>query len=480
MAVESQEAKQNPLPIPPRFAWLRRGAFAFFILVLALGFLRFFWGVEANRRLLLMQSEASYDRHEPFFPKDFAQSSVPDAQNAAVPIQEAINQTDRMGRSDEPELDQWDSPAPSESELAAIETFIGKYRSGLKLVHAARDLPKTSWNAVPSFALKLPPLWANRKLARILILSAKLERARAHDALALEYVEDELTLTRVADTSYPSVVTHLVTVGMSDLGTHFIDTSAMNLVISENPGPGASAEQVRALIKTLLDDGPLVDGAVRDFQGERAIMIDAFPKFASLMGPAEWLLEPMYKMDGVRTQMRTAEAEACRQTNWAAARAKFTPERHGIPSNLDEWAHRLSLATGPMYQVIQQHFRMLTERRIAAIMLALRLYQVDHQGTLPESLLELVPRYLAAVPNDPFDLKGAPIRYLPHRSPPLLYSVGLDGIDDHGSRTSTVHYGHANSPWDDEDAVFPIAATPRISPAQSQPSTKRSWRKDEE
>ena len=473
MAVESQEAKQNPLPIPPRFAWLRRGAFAFFILVLALGFLRFFWGVEANRRLLLMQSEASYDRHEPFFPKDFAQSSVPDAQNTAVPIQEAINQTDQMGRSDEPELDQWDSPAPSESELAAIETFIGKYRSGLKLVHAARDLPKTSWNAVPSFALNLPPLWANRKLARILILSAKLERARGHDGLALEDVEDELVLTRVADTSYPSVVTHLVTVGMSDLGTHFIDTSAMNLVISENPGQDASAGQVRALIKTLLDEQPLVDGAVRDFQGERAIMIDAFPKLASLMGPAEWLLEPMYKMDGVRmAQMRTAEAEACRQTNWTAARAKFTPERHGIPSNLDEWAHSLSIATGPMYQVVQQHFRMLTERRIAAIMLALRLYQVDHQGALPESLSELVPRYLAAVSDDPFDLKGAPIRYLPHRSPPVLYSVGLDGIDDHGSRTSIAHYGHADSPWDAQDAVFSLAPTPRTSPPQSRPSTR--------
>ncbi len=465
MESNTQEAKQSTLPIPPRFAWLRHGALAFFLLLLSLAFLRFWWGVEAERRLLLMYSEASYDRHEPFYPEDFAKSSVPDSENAAVPIQEAINQTDQLGRSDELELDQWDPPAPSESELPAIEAFIGKYRSGMKLVRTALEPPKTSWTAVPSFALKLPPLWADRKLARILILSAKLERAQGHDGLALEYVEDELALTRVADTSYPSVVTHLVTVGMSDLGTNFIGTSAMNLVISEKPSQGASAEQVRALIKTLLDGQPLVDGAVRDFQGERAIMIDAFPKLASLMGPAEWMLEPMYKMDGVRmAQMRTHEAEACRQKNWAAARAKFTPERHGIPSNLDEWAHKLSIAAGPMYQVVQQHFRMMAERRIAAIMLALRLYRIDHQGALPESLSELVPNYLPTVPKDPFDPTGADIRYLPHTNPPMMYSVGLDGIDDHGSRTSTIRYGHSNMPWDDQDAVFSIAPTPRISP----------------
>lgn len=472
MESNTQVTKQNS-PIPPRFAWLRRGALILFFLLLTLAFLRFWWGVEAERRLLLMQSEASYDRHEPLFPKDFGQSSAPDAENAAVPIQEAINQTDRMGRSDERQLDKWDDPAPVESDLPAIEAFIGKYRSEMKLVRIARNLPKTSWNAVPSFALNLPPLWVNRKLARILIVSAKLERARGHDALALEDVEDELALTRVSDTSYPSVVTHLVTVGMSNLGTNFIGTSAMNLVISDKSGQGTTPEQVRVLIKTLLDEQPLVDGAVRDFQGERAIMIDAFPKLATLMGPAEWLLEPMYKMDGVRmAQMRTAEAEACRQTNWSAARARLTPERHGMPSNLDEWAHRLSLATGPMSRVVQLHFQMLTERRIAAIMLALRLYQTDHQGALPGSLSELVPNYLPAVPKDPFDPNGGAIRYLPHSKPPILYSVGLDGIDDHGSRTSTIHYGHSTTPWDDQDAVFSVEATPRISPPQTKPSRR--------
>jgi hypothetical protein len=48
------------------------------------------------------------------------------------------------------------------------------------------------------------------------------------------------------------------------------------------------------------------------------------------------------------------------------------------------------------------------EVRMAILKVALRLYQHE-QGKLPESLGELVPKYLPAIPPDPFD--GKPIRY---------------------------------------------------------------------
>lgn len=480
MESNSQDITQNILPIPPRFRWLRRGTSAFVILLLTLVGLRTFWGLEAHARLAEIHRAASA-RGEPFLPDDFRQSSVPDSENAAGPIKKAFTRTPQLSDPTSLGIDNWDDRAPRENELPAIEATVAKYRPALQLVRDARPLPKVSWDTVPAFLKKIPQLTPSRSLARILILSAKLERARGQDGLALDYIEDEMTLTRVSDTSYPAVVTHLVAVGMSSLGTNFICTSAMNLAISEHPGSGATPAQVRALIETLLDEQPLVDGAVRDFQGERAIMIDSAPKLASDMGSAEWMLEPMYALDALRVaQMRTAEAEACRQATWNAARAKFTPEEHGMPSNLDERAHMLSNVTGSMYQAVQHHFRMLTERRAAAIMLALRLYQIDHQGALPESLSELVPNYLPTVPQDPFDPAGAPIRYLPHRNPAVLYSVGPDGKDDHGSQKKYPNAGLAGPPWDTEDAVFSLAPTPRISPLQSQPTTKRAWWKDDE
>jgi len=69
---------------------------------------------------------------------------------------------------------------------------------------------------------------------------------------------------------------------------------------------------------------------------------------------------------------------------------------------------------------------------MAAISLAIRLYEHDH-GSWPEALDELVPEYLPAEPFDPFDAEMRPFQYRPHGEPPILYSVGPNGVDDGGT-----------------------------------------------
>jgi len=160
-----------------------------------------------------------------------------------------------------------------------MEAIVAKYRPEMQLVHTARSLPQTSWESIPTFPGDLPHLThlsANRKLARVLILSAKLKRAQRLDGLAIEAVEDELVLTEASDTTYPTVLTHLVAIGMSDLGTNFICTSSMSLAISERSGPGATTDQVRALIGALLDERKLTGAAARDFQrgADRGVIAD--------------------------------------------------------------------------------------------------------------------------------------------------------------------------------------------------------------
>ena len=46
---------------------------------------------------------------------------------------------------------------------------------------------------------------------------------------------------------------------------------------------------------------------------------------------------------------------------------------------------------------------------------------------------ELVPDYLPAMPLDPLADDGRVIAYLPEAEPTILYSVGDNGIDDHGT-----------------------------------------------
>ncbi len=95
------------------------------------------------------------------------------------------------------------------------------------------------------------------------------------------------------------------------------------------------------------------------------------------------------------------------------------------------------LSTSEFDMGFSLHFRILTQRRMAAAALAIRLSELDH-GRRPETLDELVPDYLPAVPLDPMDPAGGPIRYRPHADPPLLYSVGPDLIDQGGVPLETV------------------------------------------
>jgi hypothetical protein len=69
--------------------------------------------------------------------------------------------------------------------------------------------------------------------------------------------------------------------------------------------------------------------------------------------------------------------------------------------------------------------------RAAETALAVERYRAANGQALPASLAELEPRYLATVPEDPFD--GKPLRF--HRLSPkgfVVYSIGRDRQDDGG------------------------------------------------
>ncbi len=87
--------------------------------------------------------------------------------------------------------------------------------------------------------------------------------------------------------------------------------------------------------------------------------------------------------------------------------------------------------------------RVWATRQQVIAMLALELYRLDH-GQFPQSMEDLVPRYLASVPYDPFRSKDRTIslRYEQTDSGKdyWLYSFGYDRNDDQG-RVSEFGYG---------------------------------------
>jgi hypothetical protein len=77
--------------------------------------------------------------------------------------------------------------------------------------------------------------------------------------------------------------------------------------------------------------------------------------------------------------------------------------------------------------------RTLAQLRCAAAALAAERYRLKH-GRWPEALADLKGEFLRDVPTDPFD--GKPLRYRRDGEGVVVYSVGPDGKDDGGDRTT--------------------------------------------
>ena len=71
----------------------------------------------------------------------------------------------------------------------------------------------------------------------------------------------------------------------------------------------------------------------------------------------------------------------------------------------------------------------LANQRLALAALAIERFRNDH-GKLPEGFDELVPKYLAEVPEDPFT--GLELEYRRKENGYVIYSVGPDREDNEG------------------------------------------------
>jgi hypothetical protein len=80
-------------------------------------------------------------------------------------------------------------------------------------------------------------------------------------------------------------------------------------------------------------------------------------------------------------------------------------------------------------KVAQAANRIRAQLRSTAVALAAERYRQAH-GRWPATLNELVPEYIPAVPFDPFD--GKLLKLSKHAQGIVIYSVGVDGIDNGG------------------------------------------------
>jgi hypothetical protein len=275
---------------------------------------------------------------------------------------------------------------------------------------------------------------ASRNLANILADSAEYAQLTGDDAAALERVRDVMHLA-ASIRQDDNIVPQLVSMGIDAMGCNALMTIAPALRLDETSSPAARAS-ARAIIDDLLDERTLRDGIRRSFVFERALHQEVRQTAAA----GAWVVRPLADQQLVRDHrnfdlMLEALAAAPDKPQFVAATARLTVE-HSMedPAPAGERRFRNTPRYSRWYgddwhydRYLETSFRVIGERRMTAVSLAAQRFRADHRRW-PNTLDELVPRYLPKVPPDPF-AQGDQVGYVIQRGVlsnsadrPLLFS----------------------------------------------------------
>jgi hypothetical protein len=450
-------------PIPPRFWWLKRIGVAVGVLLVALFALRLWWGWEANRRL-----QAEIDRiiaaGEPIYPEDFdPKEDIPDDQNAAKLLLQAaaaINlTTDQMKLVEEFHVDSAAVREHSDEVRAILEGNAQVF----DILRRARGMSSAEWGVsshtpFATFNAILPVLSGQRQLAKLLDLAAVHLHLAGDDGDAVGKLRDLLAMSD-ALAGQGTVIAFLAGTACAGLCSNAIEETAATLALRAEGADTAQSmhvagrSELQAIIADLLDKPTPKAPLKNAMLWERMYQLDMVQQVVQArmtvsawlgLGPAaaaasvwdatwSYLSAPLMQLEANYMLRRSSLlATAAEKPSWAEFKAALPEETTGGAA-LDALIHPFSRITYPsLDRTLVNHFRSLARRRMAAVALAIRLYQVDHDRR-PATLSELVPDYLASVPEDPFSPNRSPIGYAPGARRAIVYSVGLDGIDDGGA-----------------------------------------------
>lgn len=484
-------APVDAVPIPPRFKWLKRFVKLGVALLVGLFVLRLWWGHVAHSRL-----QAEIDRiraaGEPIFPEDFDPPPLPKEQNGVPLLIEAMESLSPNLTTEQTKLLEGTPPCeewkPEHLEMAA--QIVEANAQTLSLVRQARSRAGVDWGLrirSPAINLLLP-LAADRQLARLLKLTALHHHHAGRDDETAETLLDALDQAQKVGMK-PLLIGYLVATAIDGLTCSTIERVAPDLAVCERLIPYVDRDgcshrsQVEEVITVLLDESAIRKALVRAMQCERMFQLDvirgccegfasliSISRFGGATGPSTaervsiFPFAPLFELDGVQMVNHMSRvAEAIEKPTWPEANVIMAPlelEAESVRVDFNRLRRPVSAVMLPsLSRAVLVHYRGIAHRRMAAIALAIRLYEVDH-GRRPRELSELVPQYLAAVPIDPIANDGRPITYAQLADGAILYSLGDNGLDDGGLE----RVGPNRKPREDWDLVFHLDPKPPSVP----------------
>ena len=416
---------------------------------------------------------------------DFDFPPVPDEENAAKLYMDAAKALMIEGGLEEEVLGWRSAIAPEEMDLA--KAILDRNTEALALCRRARAMEKVDWQwrvGPMSGGAAVNYLRLSRRLGGLLVLAGAYHHRIGDDAAAMEYIRDAIALADALDEG-PSVTHHLTSISVAGLQIAAVEDILPDLRVSAGageaalrggmPGQAAGRKQIEELIACLLDEAPRIARIQRAYYAERAMYAYWITDASRVRrGPWWWfrygLARPIFRRGMLRAiKMYTALAEAAGRNDYHAAIPSVTYEEWRLEQLLSAVVPDIAAMIGSsMRTALKLDYQTKVRSRLAVVALAMKLYEADH-GRLIENLAELVPDYLPAVPVDPFDPNGGPVRYAPSARWPVLYSLGPNGTDEGGAHGPDVESWRWQ--YDNYDIAFFVTDKRPPMPGSSQSVT---------
>lgn len=386
---------------------------------------------------------------------DFITTAPPDDQNAATYISQAIGER-QLNQHEEWLIDDVGNYRLSEEAKSFVIQYYKAHPQIRTLLEKAKSCPQVDWHVKwrsPAILTLCPYLKGQREFALFLFAVGISQHETGDDAAAIQTAQDIFFLARAVDTR-STFVGHLVADGMERLG------ASLCLRLAESTTPPTVRQELYNIAQPMISD--LSDDARFRRQFEAAIKLDRMDRLDSTIHITDsefglFCIQYLtYSAAHAVLKDYDGPIAAAAMPSWpiAAAQVPVEPPQAGL------------FSMGPaLWRPFLVEYETTAERHAAAIAIACRLYADEHEGKWPGDLSALVPHYLPAIPYDPFDVHLRPMKYQPS-DPPAIYSISMNGIDNHGDRTGAVSYkyGFSYDPWQSPDAVFPIGGV--VEPAE--------------
>jgi RNA polymerase sigma factor (sigma-70 family) len=378
----------------------------------------------------------------------------PAGQNAATFILQGIKARQIAGadrNANLPILGKLPPPAPDQPLSAPVKSaladFLQRNRGAMQFFAQGAQYEQSRYpiDLTQGSETLLPHLAGIKSGTQISEMAAILDAENNEGKKAADDVLATLALARSLKAE-PETISQLVrAAGVA------LCTAGLEQVVNRTTLPPDSLSELSKGFQNLEDYETRGEGFTRAMVGEEV-------NHMTLMKNRDRLVEVLTKPDLIDmpaeqrrqivehvNQPGSLEAEQdCLATSFQqlmAARQETFPDRLKAADVIQECAARASarglllnafLWNGLSGKMISREAGSLANLRLALTALGLEQFRAAHNNLYPATLSELVPNYLPAPLEDPFD--GQPLRYRKQGAGYVLYSIGPNLKDDGGQR----------------------------------------------